>query len=245
MIDRIRLFDVFPTWNQSAGGIFKIMQDNFTDLPWQDLSIATELDITYYGLKSGQKLVSPIVSNLLFEDVLTDNAKIQIAQTVHALYNKNWLKQYATLSLEYNPIENYSMTETENTSNESSRTETDTRTDNTTVNQNTTETNTPNLKQTNSVYGFNSENAVDSGIVTETGESINSGSYETKNTGTVSNDNESTHKGNSDRTLKRAGNIGVTTSQHMIVTEHDLWVWNFFNDVVFPDVDKILTLKIY
>ena len=46
-------------------------------------------------------------------------------------------------------------------------------------------------------------------------------------------------------TLTRTGNIGVTTSQQMIQSERDLWMWDYFENVVFPDVDRILTLSIY
>lgn len=45
--------------------------------------------------------------------------------------------------------------------------------------------------------------------------------------------------------LTRSGNIGVTTSQQMIQSERDLWIWNFFRDVVFKDLDKVLALSIY
>ena len=33
--------------------------------------------------------------------------------------------------------------------------------------------------------------------------------------------------------------------QDILLKERELWVWNFFNDVVFPDVDKILTCGIF
>lgn len=45
--------------------------------------------------------------------------------------------------------------------------------------------------------------------------------------------------------LERSGNIGVTTSQQMLQSERELWVWNFFNDVVFPDINKLLVLSVY
>lgn len=45
--------------------------------------------------------------------------------------------------------------------------------------------------------------------------------------------------------LTRSGNIGVTTSQQMIKSERTLWIWNFFRNVVFPDIDRVLTLQIY
>ena len=46
-------------------------------------------------------------------------------------------------------------------------------------------------------------------------------------------------------TLVRSGNIGVTTSQQMLESERSLWVWNFFRNVVFPDIDRVLTIQIY
>lgn len=46
--------------------------------------------------------------------------------------------------------------------------------------------------------------------------------------------------------LTRSGNIGVTTSQQMLQSERDLWqLWNFFEQVVYKDLDKILVLPIY
>ena len=46
-------------------------------------------------------------------------------------------------------------------------------------------------------------------------------------------------------TLTRSGNIGTTTSQMMIESERELWLWNFFRDIVFPDVAKALTISLY
>lgn len=46
-------------------------------------------------------------------------------------------------------------------------------------------------------------------------------------------------------TLTRSGNIGVTTTQQMITQQRELWMWNFFNTVVFPDIDSVLSLSVY
>ena len=45
--------------------------------------------------------------------------------------------------------------------------------------------------------------------------------------------------------LTRSGNIGVTTSQQMIEQERNLWLWDFFHSVVFPDIDRVMTISIY
>lgn len=46
-------------------------------------------------------------------------------------------------------------------------------------------------------------------------------------------------------TLTRKGNIGVTTSQQMIESERRLWQWEFFTEIVFPDIDHALTIPYY
>ena len=66
-----------------------------------------------------------------------------------------------------------------------------------------------------------------------------------KDTGTQNTATGGTDTDTRNYTLHRSGNIGVTTSQQMIQAERDLWLWNFFHTVVFPDVDKVLTIPIY
>lgn len=48
-----------------------------------------------------------------------------------------------------------------------------------------------------------------------------------------------------DHTFTRSGNIGVTTSQQMLESERALWLWDYFEDIVFSDINKMLTIKIY
>lgn len=72
--------------------------------------------------------------------------------------------------------------------------------------------------------------------------------YNTSDTdgGTTTNaeSGKDTHKHSYE--LTRSGNIGVTTSQQMLQSERDLWqLWNFFEQVVYKDLDQILVLPIY
>ena len=395
MNDVERLNDVFPNW-LVGGGIFSTLQT--FPVPWQNENISGALDIEYHGNISGEKIISPLVRKMKTGDVLTEGEKTLLATSILALYGVNWGKQWETLSYEYDPIENYSMTEvmtddetvttygkrttrtdnlthtktgtetetpditdlrtdnlshgktgTETTVSEKTETRTDnlthektgtetvdidgteTRTDNLSLGKNGSDTRTDNLTDTttpnlttntaNTVHGFNSTIGVPSGeqVGTETGTSTTThtgterhqyNSTET-NTGTVQNvkgeTNETTFNtsetdtgtqtndidaetqttfntsetdtgtqttrttGNTEREydltdsdtgtqsvsnsgkdtntrnyeLTRMGNIGVTTSQQMLESEHLLWMWNFFHAVVFPDIDRVLTLQIY
>lgn len=123
----------------------------------------------------------------------------------------------------------------------------------------------------NEVSGFNSSSYVDDTKTTVTGDANDKGSdvftVNTSGSDSLDVDTAGTLKhevdtaGNTkievdtagsevitvqnERTLTRSGNIGVTTSQQMIQSERELWLWNFFFEIVFPDIDEILTLAIY
>lgn len=288
---RTRLIDKLPITGPNA--IFRTYQSKYSPkwLDFFNLTDVFEVDRAYMA-RSGQKLTSPyidLMDNLGQSEIVTN-----IVDLINIKYGKNWDKLYSTLSLSYNPIENYSMTETESGSENSKRTPDLTETELTTptTTRTTSRTSTPGVVETEtettnpdtidtesftdrktngktSVYGFNSSDPVPSEEEenTETGsrtlsrsgsesrskETSHSGSDTEDETitdgGQVSVDRTSTgseiNEGSHERTLRRSGNIGVTTSQQMIQSERDLWtLWNFF-DQVFADLDKEITSPIY
>ena len=72
-------------------------------------------------------------------------------------------------------------------------------------------------------------------------ETERTGTYETETERTGTYEKETEY----DTTVRRSGNVGVTTSQQMIESERQLWLWNFFQNVVFKDICSALTLSIY
>lgn len=275
-------------------GVFADLQE--LDVPWKENDIASELDIMYIGNHSGQKTISPMLRQFVEDGEISAENRATIAGVLFALYNDNWTREYATLSAQYNPIENYSMveqmtndkteieygrTDTASNSNEHSiegsesyiHNTSDKTTGATTETKSGSEVRTPINKQDNRVYAFNSPQD-DLGKL-KTSEVITSGTdttnyndvknmvsqnNEVKTTGTDTtqyNDRKDKDTGSSSNTasgkdthtrnykLTRSGNIGVTTSQQMLQSERELWLWNFFENVVFPDIDRALTLAIY
>lgn len=113
----------FPEWydNTGTGGIFKDIATGRAEMfPW--LANAATLDMEYFGNKSGNKSVSPIIEKFIEQNiaaevqnpfVLTTAQRTAIANIIVNRYSEKWIKLYSLLSKEYNPIENYSMTETE------------------------------------------------------------------------------------------------------------------------------------
>ena len=215
------------------------------------------INIEYHGNHSGNKIVSPLIDNLLGDnEKLTDENINTLADIISSMYSIKWTKLYNTTIQEYNMLHNYDMTETESINREHNNTSNSENT--TTVNSNSSDkntgtvntTNTQNSQTDNSVFGFNSSTAVPSEInnneitlnQTVTNDLTDTTtSSDTTNSNTNMTDDDTT---NESRNLSRSGNIGVTTSQQMIQSERDLWNWLLF-DTIFNDIDKILTIQIY
>ena len=105
--------DAYPN-GYYGDGIFTDLETH--NVPWKNEDIATQLNIAYYA-RSGDKSCSPLINNRMrLQDdwpILNTQSRAVIASTIFELYKIQWDKLYATLSLEYNPIENYRMLENE------------------------------------------------------------------------------------------------------------------------------------
>lgn len=282
-----KLNDVYPYW-VSGDGIFSDLET--LEVPWQGEGWETSLDLVYFGNESGQKNISPLLRAM---GELDSTKRAAIAKTAFDMFNTYWSKQWATLSLEYNPIENYNMIETESgshsvegensnertddlthrrTGTETNKTDSEkTRTDDLTHTQTGTDTtaNTGTDTESEQVQGFNSTSWDDSNKRTKTLNTENEVTHDTEetdtgtvgevvdatelltlntteaDTGTQATEGSHSESGETERELTRSGNIGVTTSQQMLESERALWQWNFFKNVVFKDLDSLLTKPKY
>lgn len=229
------LFSVTPE-PLTGGGIFSALQS--LNPPWVDEDIALQLDLAYYGNVSGGKVVSPLIDRLLTADKLTNLDMATLAGVLMATNKERWDREWATRSAEYDPIQNYNMEEhMEDDETVTEYGKSHTRTDN------LTHSTTPNLTEqtTGDVYGFNSSGAVhsDKQVGTTTGTSTD------HDTGTQTDADTGSDTSTRNYKLTRKGNIGVTTTQQMLQSERDLWMWSYFYDVIFPDVDEVLTIPVY
>lgn len=219
----LRLIDVFPDWASTGGAIMTSLANMTDPPPWSSAVSGDILDLEYYGNNSGDKLISPLVRRMLDTDEHVPAASLaKLSAICMAMFGESWSREWDTMLAVYDPIENYAMTER--------------LTNDKTVDQKgTTQTLTPGLTVTRgtTVHGFNSSDGEPSGGETET----------TSGQQTVTDTGQDTKTRN--YLLTRAGNIGVTTSQQMLQSERDLWRWSYFLDVVFPDLDRILTLRTY
>lgn len=241
-----RLNEAFPEWK--TGAIFAAL--NSFDMPW-DSSASLYFDVDYFGNVSGNKICSPLVDTMLTDGVIPSADAALLAGIINSLFGLKWSKLWATANLVYNPIENYNMVEVmTNDQTVKGYGRTHTRTDNLSHAKTGTETQTPNTitSENNSVYGFNSDEAVPSDDKSVSNTGTNTLTYNTTDadTGTQTNNEGGQDTETRNYRLTRDGNIGVTTSQQMIESERELWrVWDFMRGVVYPDIDRVLTIATY
>lgn len=106
-----KLFEVYN--NPMTAGIFSKLQT--MSVPWQALDIDGSLDAIYFGNHSGEKPIAPLVYKYLDNDgeKLTSSGESALAIHAYVLFNTKWTKLYSAITAQYNPLENYNMTESE------------------------------------------------------------------------------------------------------------------------------------
>ena len=253
--------DIFPNW-LTSGGIFALITavEGGHDIPWSTDSGLLDLD--YHGNHSGDKIVSPLVKKMLDADngTLSVTHAGQLALIIYNKYIDNWIKRYTAFHTEYNPLENYSMVETEtaegtNTgtvgnSRTSSGSNTGTQATAETIDRDTSaQTDT---EGTGSIYGYDSSSPSPSDKQETSVTSSGTEDVSRSNTRTDNLAHSETESGTrtdnlahtEDRELTRSGNIGVTTSQQMLQAELEIRMYDFFESV-YQDIDKVLTIPVY
>lgn len=275
-----RLIDSFPYWYDR--GIFTRLGTLFPDeLPWANENGQT-LDQMYFGNHSGDKETSPLLDKFIAQnggnatpDALTDEQINALANILYTRYGVQWDKLYKVLSVEYNPIENYSMTEEETpdiTRTETpdiTRTETSdikhTETPNITRDKTTTAksdfTVTTNSDNAIDVYGFNSTSSVPQGesnansTVTTQGDADNNVTTENeteKGNRSITETETHTETETGTRMERESGTRTLIRSGNIGVTtsqqmlESEIKLWEWnFYETVFKDVDTVLTVPKY
>lgn len=216
-------------WTEKFPTISTIFNKVSADLKLFTIFTSSEM-FSYFTNKFGERDFYKYYDT---ENVTSNINMVKQASDYIALYGKSHKYEYDklvdTLSLEYNPIENYSMTEKG------------------------TDTRTPNITQTNKGINTNTV-GVDTSITTGKTTFDKSDSFindtKTTNTGTNTDtqdiDTTVTTAGN-EKTVHeftRSGNIGVTTSQQMIESERKLAMFSVV-DLFVKAIADIILIGVY
>lgn len=224
LIETIVLHDIIQPDVEPKSGIFTTMWNGMFDeeepiFPWLTKDFAIALDKNYYLSHSGQKWISHTFQTI--RDYFKSQDETTYEQMARNQLGDMIISKFAN---SWNRI--YSaLVETQYKPLE---------------NYDMEQTETPdithkkNIKQSittsNDVYGFNSVSKVPQSESNISGDKLD-------------NEEESTETGT--RGLTRHGNIGVTTSQQMLISELDLRTQNHFMNIIMDDVDSILCLLTY
>lgn len=106
-----KLIDILPegTYN----GFLKSMP---TGAPWsEDSPDLDSLDALYIYQHSGQKYVQPLMNMFVTDGKLTQAGITACSKMAAALWYPKWTRLWDVMTAEYNPLENYSMHEEEDT----------------------------------------------------------------------------------------------------------------------------------
>lgn len=216
-------------WVELFPSISTIFDKVSTDLKLFTIFTSAEM-FSYFVNKFGERDFYKYYDT---ENVTNNTNMVKQASDYIALYGKSHKYEYDklvdTLSLEYNPIENYSMTEKG------------------------TDTRTPNITQTNKGVNTNTV-GVDTSITTGKTTFDKSDSFindtKTTNTGTNTDTqdiNTTVTTAGNEKTVHeftRSGNIGVTTSQQMIESERQLAMFSVV-DLFVKSIADIILIGVY
>lgn len=216
-------------WVEKVPTINTIFDEVSKNLKIFTILTAAEM-FTYFCEKYGERDFYKIYDS---ENRTNNTYAIRQASTYITLYGKTHKYEYDklvdTLSLEYNPIENYSMTERGK----------DTRTPDITQTNTGKNTNTVGI-DTSTTTGKTTFDKSDS-FINDT-KTTNAGT----NTDTQDINTTVTTAGNeiTEHEITRSGNIGVTTSQHMIESERKLAMFSVV-DIFVKAIADIILIGVY
>lgn len=210
----------------------------FNMLDWLQIEDKNSLWINYLYNHSGNKEESCLLSNYVF---VNENSLDILNNIIKNIYLDKWNKLYNVLNSEYNPIENYNRVENTTINNTGNETNNETISNSEVFTGGHTNNNTN--ENTHKISAFNDENfSNDSNDVNNSTDEFtyNDETKTNKGTNTLTKTNKGTNKTQS--TI--SGNIGVTTTQQMIVSEIELRKYNLVNEF-YSDLDNLLTIGIY
>ena len=228
------------------------VKQNLNLFPWfQNEDMLSRIEDNFLLFFDSKECFIPVEESSFMSDLL------KIRYTIFNLFFTNQYKYqhlYDTLSLEYNPIENYNGREEETIGDTKSETETrdlqtkksgsvmddgHTAIGDISVTDSTTEKISPfddnDFKnKSNSVNTVSDKGRMDTASNTQTTDLLD------KNTGTVQN----TGTSQTTRTLEKSGNIGVTTSQEMIMQERRVAEYLFYN-IICDDINNCICVGVW
>lgn len=215
----------------NGDGVFTDLQT--LDVPWKSLNIDSALNYGYY-LNSARKTVSPLVfdvkgylNGIPDETPLTTAQRTLLAQTIYQMFGKKWDRLWALYNIEYNPIHDYNLVESETVEGETSQTVDQTGTDRHDITKSETDGGTDSKTTNETIANTGTDTTVVDGDTTDTGtvgisESTDTekGIYGFNSVTDQGSDTESvTHTGTETRNLTGTNDVTTTETKNLQTTD--------------------------
>lgn len=209
-------------------------------LPDDINGILRQLENYYYFSWSGDKYISPLIEKF-YDEELGITHETDIAQMFYVTHNMKLTKLWNDYAAEYEAINPYDVHEEldyiHSGENEVTNSGTDTSTRSGSVNE------TGSATESRQVYPYdgntpkNESNITSSNSVNNTNSSTDSFQHGKKSSGIdAAVDDLDTHK---------YGNLGILPMARILGEDIELWKMDFYTTILFPMLDRFLTLPIY
>lgn len=219
--------------------------------PYLPTTAVESIDNMYYLMHSGDKFISPYVQRCINHDYPSPTGwRVLIGKDLVALYHEQLLKEWALFVKKYDPLAAYAVTETveydHTGGGEFQDSGSDTRKQSGKIMQGgkvKTENKASTYEADDKKTGESTVDYAPNGdsLYTQYGEGVNPLVNELE----YGKKRESSETGHDDLTTTKSGNLGVLAPSQLIGTDIELWKMNFYQNIMFPLFDKVLTLPIY
>lgn len=246
---------------KTALNSFAVDGSLFQLLPMYGTATPLQMGVAYVLQHSGEKPASNLLKYYCDDSGHITNTGIStIAGVIITMFKEQWDRRYEALISDYNPIENYNMTENEEGDDHKTYGEENEeyvygaqkRSEKRGAQGGSSTQGEQHNSNENGISAFNSGGYANDRNGSEDLGSRSDSYHADAYTDEISSDrytDSKSHSADDDtsdfrRELTRKGNIGVTTTQQMIEQELNLRAYRFF-ERMFEDIDSVIALRVY
>ena len=211
-----------------------------------DNGLLRQVENYYYFSWSGDKYISPLIEKF-YDEHLGITHETDIAQMFYATHNMKLTKLWNDYVAEYEAINPYDVHEeldySHSGENEVSNSGNDTNVRTGSIEESGT------VRDTRQVYPYDGNVAKNESIVTSVrgadGDSIETIYNQVTDTFAHGKTSSGTDSATDDLNTHKYGNLGILPMARILGEDIELWKMDFYTTILFPMLDRFLTLPIY
>lgn len=211
-----------------------------------DNGLLRQVENYYYFSWSGDKYISPLIEKF-YDEHLGITHETDIAQMFYATHNMKLTKLWNDYVAEYEAINPYDVHEeldySHSGENEVSNSGNDTNVRTGSIEESGT------VRDTRQVYPYDGNVAKNESIVTSVrgadGDNIETIYNQVTDTFTHGKTSSGTDSATDDLDTHKYGNLGILPMARILGEDIELWKMDFYTTILFPMLDRFLTLPIY